>query len=426
MKTRVRHSRLPESTMVGSIERYKTMSYLPDPIWNLVSVSGQDRKYTPYQQVTEDVSDPGFRKRRRHRELVVNPFMTRKTEQVYSPAFSSGNSELVSYSRWGRKIVPFYLYRYWGVDPLSHPYAEARMGYSQIGFDADRLANARLSAEVKQRSPDFDYALALAEGRESLALIRDMLHGVMNPIKTMKRRLRKAGVRKGTPLTPEFWDNATGDVADIYLAFQFGIKPIFNDLVAYQGYIKPDKLAFRQTYRGGDSPYLDKDEETWKHPNGTDETIFRSSLTQKYTSGITADYAFDNIQDVINASLGWHKPIGTLYELVPWSFLFDYFVNIGEMVRTLDQPVGVTNQAGWVTVRSVRSRTVTRKLTHLYNDRDMNLKSKIFSSTTSIVDKQVQRFKLDNIELRPTFTLDLDTHQLANICALIRSRLSYS
>jgi hypothetical protein len=187
---------------------------------------------------------------------------------------------------------------------------------------------------------------------ESLVQTQKVLRALgVNTIRAAKRKLKKAA-RKGGSNGSSFRE-LTRTAADDYLAVNFGVIPFIRDiqamLSAHQKLLKrlrwikktsgkPTSVKRRRVINVDDSTLL----VGYAGPNGDisgwmrKTTFTKVSLTE--VVGATAFQRTPNVDDAYYRLLAWtrvlglDRPLSVIWEAIPFSFLIDYFVDIGKMV----------------------------------------------------------------------------------------------
>jgi hypothetical protein len=163
--------------------------------------------------------------------------------------------------------------------------------------------------------------LNVAEGRQTLDLLSRAARAIRKPLDTFARRAQKHLSRGGAERT-------LGSMPNAWLAWQFGVAPLVRDmqellkLLHEQRNAKPfavseQKTVYLPTQKVGSTPYAMEAFEAYR-------------LTCRWTAWVrrkTMDQITPSDLGLIDFSLPW--------ELVPYSFVFDYFTNIGKYLESL-------------------------------------------------------------------------------------------
>lgn len=235
-------------------------------------------------------------------------------------------------------------------DPLNLP------GMAAARARCESRASLNLRKKAKEKITVFTGAVFLGELRETLAAIRNPLRSLIQHTErylTSAKKLAKA--------------KAAGDaLRNEYLAFTFGWGPLASDVdSAVQLYerlsgAQPNEKVYASS---GKDLFMYSDE-----PNGAyigipgtasymrrnlkavvrTTSFYRGALLAPQTGGISTGQS---------AGLSAADFFPTIWELLPWSFIADYFTNIGDVLQAASvQPTDftwlslTTRQEAWITV----------------------------------------------------------------------------
>lgn len=196
----------------------------------------------------------------------------------------------------------------------------------------------------------------LGELRESLRMIRNpakaLRSGIDDYLETCKRRRR--GTRKQKERT----------LAETWLEYQFGWKPLISDIAAASKQL--------ERIRHGSPPFI------WVEATAQDS--FEGSMTTQ-NLGVGSLEILVNVLDkqtsivryygmvdvdlppgsyMSGRSLGfrWDQFVPTVWELIPYSFLVDYFTNIGDIVQSWSY---AKSNLRWVSSTTIRERSLEKR-----------------------------------------------------------------
>lgn len=156
-------------------------------------------------------------------------------------------------------------------------------------------------------------------------------------------------------------------VADTYLAYSFGIKPLISDALAVYKAItdvslklawlrknqgKPVKLTFRKDLSKSNRPA-----DILNSGGG----IVRNNRVVinyecRYMAYCVAKYDVSQLTDLelklryFARTFGVDNPLGTAWELMPWSFVIDWFLRVGDWISALAPKISLPVQfvdLGW-------------------------------------------------------------------------------
>lgn len=141
--------------------------------------------------------------------------------------------------------------------------------------------------------------------------------------------------------------------ADLWLEFRYAVRPLFFEMdAAVAAFNKILDKASRRTSRGGygsKTPvranaiqyFPANASNTW----GLRWTVNTSTL-HNYRAGVL--YCLKDNVSPINEVWGINQPLEAIWELVPFSFILDWFFNIGNVISALNVSASLRSLASWV------------------------------------------------------------------------------
>lgn len=262
--------------------------------------------------VIEDINEPGFR---RYREGVKND--PRRIEKPY-------------YSKTVRSI--------------KGEYASGNVGFA-YNLDTDLwFASANNKAYdrlLEKLAPHASLGSAVfAEGTEALTMVQDASLRLLAGLRALRRNPRRASEilesykkrRTGVPVGR--WTKKSGAW---YLEYAWGWKPLFDDVQStLDRLVEPEwkVISARASATKSDSGGIlfPPTKFSW----GSSHSV-RSTVKYRF-SAIVAD---ENTW--ARSNLGLNNPLEWAWEALPASFIFDYFMNIGQVIGSLDNFAGLRN-----------------------------------------------------------------------------------
>jgi len=228
----------------------------------------------------------------------------------------------------------------WLLYPNNGSWPTASSNYSA---SLDSQAQTQFLAKLYQKQTTFQGGIFLGELREAIHGIRHPLASLYNGsfdfLKAVRRRAASGKIRRAPTVNGKRLSILTKMLSDTWLEFSFGWAPLVNDL---------DNAAQALSYLTQRSPT--------EHIVGsaTKETVTtavgglfacgyntytlqeRTALNTKvkYTGGLHA--TIDNATSGLSAKdlgVGLNDFVPTIWELIPYSFLIDYFINVGQVLE---------------------------------------------------------------------------------------------
>lgn len=202
---------------------------------------------------------------------------------------------------------------------------------------------ARNKAVLKVNECKVNLGQAIMEVKDTMSTVAATASRVLRAYRALRRgkvskALKYLAIDKGHRLKSK-------DFADRWLELQFGWQPLISDV--YSGYevatrvVKTKRLALRATANAYESTEL---------PYG-------SSMSSKYkvlgkakvSSNCTLWYEIEDPNLAWAASLGLLNPALLAWEAVPFSFVIDWFLPVGNFLQCLSTPLGVKFLSGTTT-----------------------------------------------------------------------------
>lgn len=209
--------------------------------------------------------------------------------------------------------------------------------FQEEAFDSSlqtSVDNQARTKAIQQLSSDFKGLTFLSELREAISMIRSPASGLRKGIDKYCRyaeryRSRAMKTRKGLI---EF-RKAMGDS---WLEYAFGWKPLINDIQAgfdalSDRVTRPEYAPFKATYTQQRNVPRRKVTNGSEHQIAWDIYLSGSEECSSYYQGTVKTFCTTS---GLPEKLGLFPSefVPTAWEIVPWSFLIDYFGNIGEVL----------------------------------------------------------------------------------------------
>lgn len=201
-----------------------------------------------------------------------------------------------------------------GIGNTNLRWIETWGGDSALAQDSLR----RLYSKVARDIPD--YMTAAAESRE---LFRTLQKIVLTSIKLVKdlKRLDLKRVRGYLKSSPQ-------DLSSLWLTWVYGISPVVSDIVDTIDVVKRSDRTWRSFSAAVEKPTVTS---TSLHPN----FIGKHDTTVKHIEryGVIVEGRI-TVDSVYKEKVNWQGAISTAYQLIPFSFMLDWIVDIGEYLAS--------------------------------------------------------------------------------------------
>lgn len=269
-----------------------------------------------------------------------------------------------------------------------HPQNE---GYYTPSTQAASLADS-LSAKCyskfldKIKNSKVSIAQALGERKQTVALILDLGSKVAIAIKNLKRGNLTAAISSLVPKNSK-------QLANDWLQFQYGIRPLLSDIEGAVEILKTDqKFVFDvvATRKGTFGPVPKHDMQGSygssynSHCNVSWDTSVSGDVTVKYKARIRI--TSPGMQFL--TSVGLTNLPALLWELTPWSFVADWFIPIGDYLHKMDALNGTEVMYAHKSVLTHETVTQTKLF---YGYKDIGYPTRV--TGTTVVDYVKTHFK---------------------------------
>lgn len=249
---------------------------------------------------------------------------------------------------------------------------------------AESLALTRVLKRIRDDQVSFSGGVFLGELRETIGMIkrpaRALRDGLSSYMRSVSNKTQRA--LRGVSGSAERRRVASDVVTGSWLEYSLGWRPLFSDIEGLCELALRVRNDFRISRAGGyaldtaDLPIASTDMDAGREFARVFHYKYVTEYSCKYAAGLhnstTANFAaLDRVREL--SGLTWSEFIPTIWELVPNSFVADYFLNIGEILAA-----GTTDTSTVVWV----SKTVRQKTTYNVSsqDRGMQLLSTVTDS----------------------------------------------
>lgn len=337
---------------------------------------------------------------------------------AYSTLVSKSPAFLTKSWRYLCKVPDFMTDASYEIDGFYHDVYDWSWSFN-VGYDSS-VAN-EAAARFYNRASSF---LSPVKGGVILGELKETIHLLRNPLRAMRDLIsahdkRASSAKKRLKGGSSSAAQVRGVIADSWLELVFGWLPLQSDVQDIVYYLSNNRDRLRQEFNdisGSSQKVIASGLETY--PCASPGAEFNQLGSRKYRllaecrqigqlRLAVGDGCPSTVRDL---GLIPEQFLPTLWEIMPWSFLIDYFTNIGDLINSFSFP---SSRIVWIS-RTERGRTVTDCAGIPASPWVGSL------GTLSVETRIVRRTVPSNFGL-PSFDWDLSptTRQLENILALI-------
>jgi hypothetical protein len=211
-------------------------------------------------------------------------------------------------------------------------------------IDVDSLINQAVTSAYANIDMSEILALAAAaEGKKTIVSIAQILERVIRIARAVANYDKKTLKREISPR----------ELKQRYMEARYALRPLFYDVlgatVAWRTNVQ--HARFRQTFRG----FAHADEVTeavTSTSTGSSPTVYTRDLFAKTTRKVSVRAGvLTDIKNLDNLTIWGINNLGkTAWELVPLSFVLDWFYNVGELFASFQPNMGIQTLASWYVV----------------------------------------------------------------------------
>lgn len=205
--------------------------------------------------------------------------------------------------------------------------------------DANMVRRAETECLGKLKDLNVNYAVALAESRKTVGLVGKTIWQLYDAYRHAKK-LRWKQAARSLGVSPPGFKKSSKDVSGRWLELQYGWLPLMGDL--YGLYEDNRKGFLRSAPRVSVQRTILKPVSDFKKSFDSLDINYSHSDGSKYGVKVRLDYQLDSSALSSAASAGLLNPFVVAWELVPFSFVIDWALPIGNWLEAFDASYGLT------------------------------------------------------------------------------------
>lgn len=261
-----------------------------------------------------------------------------------------------------------------------------------------------------------DLATAMAEGAQASKMIADLATRLVKFLVAVKNLNLNKSMRQLQPILNDLLPLTRKKLANDFLAYRYGISPLIGDIQGSADALVEYFDALPRTVvksRGSD---FDESEETWTS-SGFNMRLYKSTFVEV---AYKVTYAIPSVPIRLIEELGFTNPANVIWELVPFSFVADWFLPIGNYLKYVSSANNLTLHTCERSTFIFQYRQLDCTVPEgVYDDNFVTNRDRTISY--SLIER-VQVRELDTLPLLPIpqFKNPLSTGHIANAIALFQ------
>lgn len=311
---------------------------------------------------------------------------------------------------------------------------------SSLDTEADNAAKAAFISSARSKQTSLAGGVVMGELRETIRLVRNPLYSLRRSFDAWNRTARQASKKAGwrgdnSRLTERQSRNVQRALSEEWLKWRFGVLPLASDieggLKALRRLTRRNRVPTARVTGQGDKESVSispaaSNATAWNITNVLCEIQTATKMSVRYYGAVKLE--MERAQ-AFKQEFGLQTKdfLPTVWELIPYSFVLDYFTNAGKIIEAVSFPRSDLAWVGRVHVNSVvrdGSRMVHTDSTSTHPDVGPIIVVEGFSpSAVVITRKYIQRIKHTG-HLVPSLQFNLLRSGLKwlNLTALARLR----
>jgi len=197
----------------------------------------------------------------------------------------------------------------------------------------------------KIRDQDINLAGALGESRETAEFVSSAMVKTAKSYRQLRRGDVSGALRTLTGRNNRNWRDIPGAASNTWLAYSYGLRPLLSDVYgACEALGKRNKpFVDVETVRSG----MNQRVEAEVHASGQ----YHNSIAGDIVVRGQISFRVSNPLLKVADSVGLINPLSVAWELVPFSFVVDWFVPVGDLIQGIVPPQGVDFVDGWISCK---------------------------------------------------------------------------
>jgi len=216
---------------------------------------------------------------------------------------------------------------------------------------------AKLQTQIKGQN--FNAGVALAETRQTADLVASTAKRIAQSYSSLRKGNIAAAVHHVLGTNTSAATKRVGrkiGVPNQWLELQYGWKPLLSDVYGAVQALS-DRLQEKPPYLSAHATRSRTQETGGTYPDselGNGLTIaVKAKGTTRVSAGIV--YSVGDVLAQAASQTGVQNPLSVAWEIVPYSFVVDWFLPVGTFLNNLDYASGLVFEYGWMSTKRTNS-----------------------------------------------------------------------
>lgn len=243
-----------------------------------------------------------------------------------------------------------------------------------------------------------------AEGRKTVDSLQQIMRKAYKIIKAVKR-LDIKYLRKQISYK---------ELQNSWMEARYALRPLIYDVNGLRAALETESKHYdRRTFRGFKSVTL-SDSDTLSDKYLTDSGDIRCDIHRQYNITVSARAGVLTSVDVTRALVfGLDKIPETAWELLPFSFIVDWFVDVGQAIAASTPNAGVNQLASWCTVK--QDRQYVNSAVNVYGVSDWETDILVWSPKWTYSNKSTTRYTNPTLYTWPRVSVNLNAYKINDL-----------
>jgi hypothetical protein len=373
----------------------------------LYSAEDQESPITYVTEVCHDHQTPNFEQRSNAGEVIMNDYQNIKVKEV-TPI----GSVLIArdYYNDGTSITTEVVAQCTATDLVGFE----TVGYSEyassLEYNLDNLAAGTLQqAYANINKSEMNLLVTIAEIKKSVKTLTRAFGCAVSLFQKLRRAEKL--FQRGSVTAQGF--------ISLWLEVRYGLRPLYYDARNAISALKSLSDMPRTRYTATDDYSWSSELDSWSYRTallGGYGGKKYASITAGISAGVLVRHEV-NVNNVIRA-FGLDDFAEAAWELLPFSFILDWFINVGTVIAAWEPEVGVKVLGSWLTVDE--TKTYGYSIDHITHT--VSLYSVAGNSHAGLTalrsERTVTRYANPDLSLIPSLNVRLDVSKLVDLLAI--------